>query len=182
MTSNVVDGLQSLCIPIHNLELLPNNPKHGDVDAIARSLKTLGQHKPIVARRIENSKGIVLAGNHTLQAALQLGWDEIAVVFVDDDEQTGNARSLADNRTSDLGTYDNEALLNMIDSIEDAELMQVVGYSKSDLDDLLNMPAPITLSEDQKLAILINCDSEAQQEELFDRLVGEGYDVKVLTL
>ena len=44
-----------------------------------------GQRKPIVVRRSDN---VVIAGNHTMQAAQALGWSEIAVVWVDDDEVT----------------------------------------------------------------------------------------------
>jgi ParB-like chromosome segregation protein Spo0J len=72
----------------------------------------------------------VLAGNHTLEAARQLGWDEIAATFVDADEERAKRILLADNRTNDLAGYEPEAL---------AELPELsgTGYDEDDLDALL---------------------------------------------
>ena len=53
---------------------------------------------------------VVIAGNHQLAAARKLGWDQIAVLYVEDDELTAKAFALADNRTADLGTYDDDLL------------------------------------------------------------------------
>jgi hypothetical protein len=106
-TSNIAGELRPLAVPLVHLEGLPGNPRKGDVQAIARSYAVFGQRKPVVARRQGERDGkptgIVLAGNHQLQAAQELGWDELAVVWVDDDELTAKAFALADNRTGELG-------------------------------------------------------------------------------
>ncbi len=44
----IVADLEALAAPIETLALLPGNPRRGDVDAVARSLDTFGQRKPIV--------------------------------------------------------------------------------------------------------------------------------------
>ncbi|MBK9178746.1 MAG: ParB N-terminal domain-containing protein [Acidimicrobiales bacterium] len=95
----IAPDLAELAAPTDTLLLLAGNPRRGDVDAVARSLATFGQRKPIVARRSDRT---VIAGNHTLLAARQLGWPAIAVVWVDDDDVTARAYALADSRTSDL--------------------------------------------------------------------------------
>jgi DNA modification methylase len=129
--------LQALATPIHELELLPGNPRRGDVEAVRRSLLTFGQRKPIVVRRDDK---VVIAGNHTLQAARQLGWHEIAVVWVDDDETTSKAFALADNRTADLGTYDEQALADLIGQVGsiDPELLEASGWDAQSVQDLLD--------------------------------------------
>lgn len=131
----IAADLLPLAVDISELELFPGNPRQGAVDAIARSLNAFEQRKPIVATRA----GVVVAGNHTLLAARQLGWDQIAVVWVDDDETTANAYNLADNRTADLGTYDTTALAELIRSVQDAdaELLTAISYDAGDLDDFL---------------------------------------------
>jgi ParB-like chromosome segregation protein Spo0J len=96
----IAADLEGLAFPVDRLTPLPDNPRRGDVQAVARSYATFGQRKPIVARR-EGEGGIVIAGNHQLAAAEELGWDEIAVVWVDDDDITAKAFALADNRTAD---------------------------------------------------------------------------------
>jgi DNA modification methylase len=141
----IVDDLAALATPIEKLDVLDGNPRRGDVDAIARSLGAFGQRKPVVARR----DGTVIAGNHTLLAARSLGWDQLAVVWVDDDDTTAHAFALADNRTAELGDYDEAALLAMVAEVHDADadLLTAAGWSGDDLEALLGRldtapPAP----------------------------------------
>jgi ParB-like chromosome segregation protein Spo0J len=129
-TANIAEALKPLATPIADLSPLPGNPRKGDVEAVKRSYERFGQRKPIVANR----DGTVIAGNHQLKAAQALGWDEIAVVFVDDDDQTAKAFALADNRTADLGTYDDQALADLLAEVAvDPELLLATGYSLDDL-------------------------------------------------
>lgn len=132
----ILPDLADLAVDIATLSLLPGNPRVGDVDAVAASLAAFGQRKPIVAKR----DGTVVAGNHTLQAARQLGWSEIAVVWVDDDDTTAKAFALADNRTAELGGYDDAALEAMVrDVLEfDAELLADIGWAGEELEALLD--------------------------------------------
>jgi DNA modification methylase len=132
----IVEGLLPLAADISTLQLLPGNPRMGDVAAVARSLEAFGQRKPIVAKL----DGTVIAGNHTLQAARSLGWPEIAVVFVDDDVATAKAFALADNRTAELGGYDNQALADLIAEVQEADehLLEATGWTGDDLLALLS--------------------------------------------
>jgi ParB-like chromosome segregation protein Spo0J len=127
----IIDSLKSLAVPIENLHALPGNPRVGDIDAVAKSLERFGQRKPIVARRDD---GTIIAGNHTWKAAKQLGWIEIAVAYVGDDDVTASAYALADNRTAELGSYDDEALTAMIATVSDVsiELLLSTGWTESE--------------------------------------------------
>lgn len=135
----IAEELEGLAVPLDELSLFPGNPRRGDVDAIARSLEAFGQVKPIVA----TVSGVVVAGNHTLLAARQLGWPSLAVVRVSDDETRAAALALADNRTAELGSYDPIALAELIQSVAEADeaLLEAISYSAQDLEDLLNSPA-----------------------------------------
>lgn len=136
MTSNIIPALEDLIVPIDSVKPLHGNPRRGNVEAVARSLKRFGQVKPIV---VATDTSEVSAGNHTLAAAKMLGWDEIAVVFVDHDETMAKAYALADNRTSDLGTYDDVDLAQMMSDVAavDADLLEDTSWSQQDLDELL---------------------------------------------
>jgi hypothetical protein len=142
----IAEALQPLAVPVDQLTPFPNNPRKGDVSAIARSLETFGQRKPIVA----TTDGTVVAGNHTLAAAQQLGWPEIAVVWVTDDNTMAEAYALADNRTAELGHYDPVALARLIRSVQEADssLMEAISYDAADLDDLI-----ATLQEDEPILL-----------------------------
>jgi ParB-like chromosome segregation protein Spo0J len=86
-------------VPLDRLKPHPSNPRRGDVEAIAESLRVNGQYRPIVVRK---SDGVILAGNHTAAAAKRLGWESVSAVLVDADEATSLRILLADNRTADL--------------------------------------------------------------------------------
>lgn len=110
----------------------PDNPRNGDTDAIAESLSTNGQYKPIVVTK----DGTVLAGNHTYAAALSLGWDDIQVVRLSITAKSKAAKRimLADNRTSDLGRYDEAQLLRELEGLG-GDLIGT-GYDQDALDHL----------------------------------------------
>lgn len=130
----IADDLLPLAQPIGLLKLLPGNPRRGDVQAVARSYERFGQRKPVVARR----DGTVIAGNHQLQAAQQLGWSHLAVVWTDDDDTTAKAFALADNRLSELGGQDEDALQKFIEEVAiDTDLLAATGYDLSTLDSLI---------------------------------------------
>ncbi len=133
----VAKELDSLLFPVGELTSLPGNPRRGDVDAVARSYERFGQRKPIVARRSDDGTNVVVAGNHQLEAARQLGWEQIAVVWTDDltDDQA-KAFALADNRIADLGTYDNDDLLVLLSEVDD---LDGTGYTTADVDDLRSL-------------------------------------------
>jgi hypothetical protein len=76
---------------------------------------------------------VILAGNHTYQAALALGWDQVAAITVELTGSEATGFALADNRLSDLASYDNDALLAMI--LETGDL-KGTGYDADDLDAL----------------------------------------------
>jgi len=108
----------------------PENPRRGDVEAIAESLSAHGQYRPIT---VQKSTGFVLAGNHTLAAAASLGWDEVAVVVVDVDDEQARRILLVDNRTADMGSYDDDALVSLLQSLED---LGGTGYTFEDIPSL----------------------------------------------
>lgn len=132
----IVPDLQPLAVPIDEVRTLDGNPRRGDVESVMRSLDRFGQRKPVVVRADTRE---VIAGNHTFLAAKRLGWAEIAVVWVEDDETEAKAFALADNRTAELGTFDDEALIAMIQAVrdEDAELLAAASYTDADLEALL---------------------------------------------
>jgi hypothetical protein len=117
-------------VALTDLKLYPKNPRKGNVKLIAESLKTYGQYKPIT---VNSRTREILAGNHTFQAAQELGWETIDVTFVDVDEETALKIVAIDNRASDLGEYDNQKLIELLSALPD---LDASGYEQSDLDDL----------------------------------------------
>lgn len=119
-------------VAIDKLKPYDKNPRIGDIGAIAESLETNSQYRPIVVQKSSNK---ILAGNHTWQAAKHLGWKEIAVTFVDVNDEQAKRIVLADNRTNDLASYDSKVLTELLESLPDPV---GTGYTSAEVDALLD--------------------------------------------
>ena len=141
--TTLVQGLETYRLA--DLRPYHANPRRGDVAQIARSLSRTGQYRPIVVNAGTKTGRYreVLAGNHTLAAALKLGWSHLAGSVVDVDDDTAARIVAADNRTAELGGYDDAALLALLESVAAAEQgLEGTGYSDADLLALLARMAP----------------------------------------
>lgn len=117
-------------VPIDSVKPYPLNPRRGNLKTIEESLRVNGQYRPIV---VQQGTNFILAGNHTWQSAKNLGWKEIAVSFVDCDERLAKKILLADNRTTDLGSFDESALFELLESLES---WQGTGYTENEFDEI----------------------------------------------
>jgi ParB-like chromosome segregation protein Spo0J len=134
MNENIHESLVDLIVPIDHLRTMPDNPRIGDIDAIKRSYETFGQRKPIVARR----DGTVIDGNHQLEAARQLGWEEIAAVVVDEDDLISKAYALAVNKIADKGKYNEDYVAELIaELVVDPELLAATAYTELEVAGML---------------------------------------------
>ena len=122
--------MEAIKVSVDTLVEFTGNPRKGNVKALADSLSVNGQYKPIV---VQKSTRQILAGNHLWKAAKELGWSEIEIVEVDVDDERAKKIVAADNRLADLGTYDEEALLELLGDIT----LDGTGYVPQDVDDLL---------------------------------------------
>ena len=124
----LIPGLAIEQAPVDSLVEHPRNARRGDVEVIKESLTAHGQYAPLVVQR---STRHVLKGNHTLQALRALNWTDAAVVYVDVDDDQALRILLVDNRSSDLGGYDFDALAELI-GILDGDYAGT-GYGPDDL-------------------------------------------------
>lgn len=131
-------ALNAEVVPLADLVTYERNPRQGNVSAIASSLEVLGQYRPIVVNSGSKTgrPSEVVAGNHTLEAARKLGWSHLTAVHVDVDDETCARIVAADNRTADLGSYDDRLLLELLSDLPD---LDGTGYEPGDLDDLATL-------------------------------------------
>lgn len=175
-------------VPVKDLRIYHRNARRGNVDEIKKSLGINGQYKPIVINQgtYTTRQNEVLAGNHTLKAARDLGWTTIAGVFVDVDDDQARKINLADNRTADLGTYDKELLAAEISQLTS---LHGSGYSQEDLDKLLTFDDeddPVDSGREEvyqnRWELVVECSDEDHQRELYQKFQEEGLTVRVLSL
>ena len=118
-------------VSVNEIETHPLNPREGDIGAIIESLSTMGQYRPIVVNRPTKH---CVSGNHTLQAAVQLGWEKIAVHWIDVDDIEEIKILIVDNRTSDLATYDSGDLNKLLTSTS----TKGTGFSREEVAEILS--------------------------------------------
>lgn len=164
-------------VPIKKIKTYDKNPRIGNIDVIAESLAANGQYKPII---VNERTGMVLAGNHTFLAARKLGWKDIYASFVDVDDATAKRIVLADNKTADMGTYDDSVLAELLASLPDISgtgfsavevddliksINESIGDVSQDIDDITSlMPTDIaTPRADQRQTYLDNEDEESRE-------------------
>jgi len=128
-------SLRSMAVDIDTLVPLPKNPRIGDIPAIVASYAEFGQVKPIVAKKNDDGTATVIAGNHQIEAAKELGWDKIAVVYLEGDDSRAIAFALADNRTVELGYSDSEAVFELVIEVSDyyPELMESLFWDEFEM-------------------------------------------------
>lgn len=174
-------------VPILSIEPHPQNARKGNMQAVEDSLLAHGQYRPIV---VNKRNRVIVAGHHLWAAAQHLGWEEVSVAWVDLSPEDHKRVMLADNRTSELGKNDQDAirvLLNELAAI-DADLLMGTGYSTDDL--LASAPgsAGLIAPDDeaafaQQFAVTIVCDDEENQAEVFAAVKALGYkNVKAVSV
>jgi len=129
MEANIKVG-QAVQVRINDLTPYPQNPRRGDIQAIAESLSYHGQFKPIVVNKTNN---VILAGNHTYKAAKRLGWKHISVVYVDVEPIEARRIMLADNRINDLASYNEGLLESVLKTFDD---LNGTGFTEGDIEAL----------------------------------------------
>jgi len=144
MTQMIAPQLTTLAVPIGSVRPHPSNPNAGDVGAISVSLEQFAQYAPIVVQR---STGHIVKGNHTYLAARALGWTEIAANVMDLDDTQALAVLVGDNRHSELGTRDQDALAVLLTELAEADALLGTGYDGDDVDALLAELAGLTVGQ-----------------------------------
>ena len=150
-------------------ELIPyaNNPRNNDeaVDYVANSIRQFGFKVPII---IDKDKNIV-AGHTRLKAAKKLGIKEVPCIIADDlTEQQIDAFRLADNKVSEIASWNFDKLEMELESITDIDMSEFNfnldggnTFDESQLDELF-ADAP----EKEKKPKMIKCPHCGQEFEV----------------
>jgi hypothetical protein len=151
-------------VPIDSLTPHPDNPNQGDVGAIMESIACNGFNGAVIVSRRADAD-VIVAGEHRWRAllALQLdGWFDpdgelhpydtlphvpplgwVPIVPIEGLSVTGERRFLiADNRTTDLSSYDDAALAAILTDLAATDTLLGTVYDGDALDELLASLTP----------------------------------------
>ena len=136
MTAKIINiGNRIEMVATGDLFCHPDNPRHGDVEAIRTSINANGFYGALVAQR---STGHILAGNHRFMAAQAEGIAKVPVIYVDVDDDRAKSILVGDNRLSDLAVNNPELLAAILQGLQASEQgLTGTGYSDDDLAEML---------------------------------------------
>ena len=159
-----------------------NARKHqeADLSTIKASITEFGMSDPIGVWGKDNT---IVEGHGRYLACKELGIDNVPVIHLDHltDEQR-RAYALAHNKTAEVSEWDIDLL--------GEELEDIFNIDMSDFGFDLSEDEPTAPTERKDLSdkvgetyeVIIECDSEEQQAEIYERVRKEGLSCRVLTL
>jgi len=116
------------------IETHPENANVGDILAIKESIRHNGFYAPLV---VQSKTGYIIAGNHRYMAAMEMGMEQVPVVYLDVDDEAARRMMLADNRITRLGQDDSDQLAALLETLADSDIGLVgTGFTHDDLNDL----------------------------------------------
>jgi len=171
-------------------DLIPyarNSRTHSDaqVAQIAASVREFGWTNPVL---VDGENGII-AGHGRVLAARKLGMEEVPCIELAGLSDTQRrAYIIADNKLALNSGWDNELLA--IEFAEIAELgfdLELTGFSLDEIASIFDDSeqedtVPTEQPYAEKFNIVVECESEEEQERIFNRLDSEGYKCRVQSL
>ena len=169
---------------MHVDELLPyeNNPRKNEqaIPYLKKSIEKFGFQVPLVI-----SKDNVIASGHTrLLAAKELGIEKVPCVIADDlsDEQI-KAFRLVDNKVHEFSKWDDELLdEELMDLLSDFDMSE---FGFKDLEAKLESTTDDINTESnfnykEQYGVIVMCSDEQEQQAIYERLIEDGYECKVV--
>ena len=175
-----------IMLPVPEVRPYEKNPRKNAeaVKYVKASIEKFGFKQPIIV----DSNRVIIAGHTRLEAAKSLGMAEVPCIVADDltDAQV-KALRLADNKVAEFSEWE----MNLLGE-ELGELAEISDIDMGDFgfDDNLDKIGDekengteekgVNLSE--TFQIIVECENEIEQQEIFETLSGEGYKCRLSTL
>ena len=175
-----------LSVPIGKLtpnDYNPNEMSEVVFESLIHGLKKDGFITPIIAQKNTN---MIIDGEHRFEAAKKAGFSEVLVQYVDVDEYTAKKLTIALNERK--GELNKEKLESIIEGIQGkiSGLSHLdFGFTKGTFESLSKKldkgPNDRKTPGEEEFFILVECEHEANQAELFDRFISQGLKCKLMT-
>ena len=155
------------------------------IEQVKSSIKEFGMCTPI---GIHNNT--IVYGHARIQSMKELGYTEVPTLDLSHlTDAQKKAYIIADNKLALNAGWDEELLKVEIEALQEMDFdIDLLGFSMNEFDEILNIEQLNDEKElteqsyEEKTEIIIECESELQQEELFYNLTNEGYKCRVQSL
>lgn len=175
--------MKTVKVKISDIKANPNNPRLIKDDKFAKLVQSVTEFPEMLEIRpiVVNSDMIVLGGNMRLKACKEAKIKELTVIIADNLNEEQQREFLIKDNVSG-GEWDWEVLANEWDS----EQLEDWGLDVPDFgaDTELLEAEQKDLSGDLKetFEVIISCNDETHQEQVYNKMIADGFNVRVLTL
>lgn len=176
-------------IPAKLLRPHPHNPNRGDREAIAESIEVNGFYGAVLVRKHPTNEGEfeILAGEHRMTEAVSAAEGDLEVgipCIIAEYDDVGAARVLlADNETAKRSTYDADELTHVLHSLG---TLEGTGFTLAELGEFEDERQRNEPKEPEEFVreygVVIYCDDEQHQQEIYEKLRAEGLRVRVASI
>lgn len=166
---------------ISEVKLNPNNPRIIKDDKFKKLVQSIKDFPEMLNIRpiVVNQDMIILGGNMRYKACKEAGLKEIPIIITDLSEDKQREFLIKDNTSG--GEWDWEVLANEWNSEKLEEWgLDLPGFG---VDEVLNEEQK-DLSDELKetFEVIISCTDEAHQQQVYNKMIADGFNVRVLTL
>jgi len=173
-------------VKISSLKPHPGNPRnHPDsaIDMLDKSLRQFGWTNPVLV----SEDGFVLAGHARLKAAKKIGIEDIPIIRLPLSGKKADAYMVADNKLAALTEWDFPKLTGLLTELDTGDFdMESIGFSAEELEKLMTYSKEdideVTMDENYRYQLIIDCESEEHQSKLIDQFKKEGLKCRPLIL
>jgi hypothetical protein len=180
-------------VDVSTLELHPENARRGNLDRLEESIRTNGFYGALVVQKATRH---IVVGNHRYQAAVNVGIEQIPVLWVDVDDQQARKLLLVDNRSNDVASYDDDLLIDLLRLTQAEGGLEGSGYNDIDLEDLERLLTPPNLDDliknigahdddsvfNPTISIKVEPETNARWQRVFATVEGKDDDERINTL
>jgi len=172
-------------IKLSSIKSNPNNPRVIKDDKFKKLVKSIKDFPKMMELRpmVVNSDNIVLGGNMRLKALKELGYKEVPKEWIKnaDDLTEDEQRQFIIKDNVGFGEHDWDVLNAEWDLTE----LEDWGLDIPEWDnEEVQEKEQVDLSDDLKetFEVIIRCKDETEQEQVYNKMIADGFDVRVLTL
>lgn len=159
-----------------------NARTHSDeqIAQIARSIEHWGWTMPVLI----DESGSIIAGHGRVLAAFKLGLGEVPTMIARGwSEAQKRAYVIADNKLTENGGWDDALLAAEMADLKGLDFdITLPGFALDDIETEAGdgiEDAPDSKYKEQ-FGVIVICKDEAHQQEVFEKLAGSGYEVRVV--
>lgn len=171
--------MEIIDLTLSSLVPYANNPRENSsaVDGVAESIRQFGFQQPIVV----DSRNEIVCGHTRFLAAQKLGLEKVPCVRVDALSSAQiKAYRLLDNKLHEKSTWNVDLLRVELGSFEFDFTPFDVEFNFEDADEHEAKQGEVKIPTSFQL--IVECEDEESQAELYERLVSEGYKTRICNL